>query len=69
MVKLADALQVTLDELVGREPPTSEVKLHNHELGRLYREVDHLPDEDQQALILVIDSLIRKAQIQKVAAR
>ena len=66
VVKIADVLQVTLDELVGRTGPSSEVRLHNHDLDRLYREVDNLPDEDQHALLLVIDSFIKKAQMSKL---
>lgn len=67
VVKLADVLHVSLDELVGRTPPSSEIQLHNPELNRLYRRVDELPDQDQQALALVIDSFIRKARFNKVA--
>lgn len=68
VVKIADVLQVTLDELVGRTPPSNEIKIHNHELNRLYQQVDNLPDIDQQALVLVIDSFIKKSQMSKVVS-
>ncbi len=45
---------------------TTEPKLHNYELLNLYPQVDTLPDEDQQALVLVIESLVKKAQMGKV---
>ncbi|MBK5091843.1 XRE family transcriptional regulator, partial [Burkholderia sp. R-69927] len=35
----------------------------------LYQQVDSLPDAEQQALILVIDSFVRKTQVQKVMNR
>jgi hypothetical protein len=35
----------------------------------LYQQVDSLPDAEQQALIPVIDSFVRKTQVQKVMSR
>ena len=65
LVKIADILQVTLDELVGRTKEVSDPKIHNNELMSLYHQVDQLPDNEQQALVLVIDSFVRKAQVGK----
>ncbi|MCX2796478.1 hypothetical protein OQJ62_16320 [Microbulbifer thermotolerans] len=65
----ADVLQVTLDELVGRKPPSEEVKLKNYELHILCQQADNLPDADQQALILVIDSFVKKSQMAKVMGK
>ncbi|CAE6737096.1 hypothetical protein R69749_02057 [Paraburkholderia domus] len=69
VVRIADILQVTLDELAGRTPAPAEPKIHNQELLSLYQQVDSLPDAEQQALILVIDSFVRKTQVQKVMNR
>ncbi|MGL6161395.1 hypothetical protein [Microbulbifer sp.] len=44
------------DELAGRKEP-SEPKIHNPELYSLYQQVDHLSDEEQRALILVMTAL------------
>ena len=66
VVKIADILQISLDELAGRTETTSEPKIHNYELLNLYHQVDDLPDEEQQALVLVIDSFIKKTQMSKV---
>jgi antitoxin component of RelBE/YafQ-DinJ toxin-antitoxin module len=68
-VRIADILQITLDELAGRAPMPADPKIHNQELLSLYQQVDSLPDAEQQALILVIDSFVRKTQVQKVVNR
>jgi transcriptional regulator with XRE-family HTH domain len=69
VVRIADILQVTLDELAGRTPAPAEPRIHNHELLSLYQQVDSLPDAEQQALILVIDSFVKKTQVQRVVNR
>jgi transcriptional regulator with XRE-family HTH domain len=69
VVRIADILQVTLDELAGRTPAAAEPRIHNQELLNLYQQVDSLPDAEQQALIPVIDSFVRKTQVQKVMSR
>ena len=69
VVKIADILNVTLDELAGRqEPGTGDARIHNPELHRLYQKVDHLSDEDQKALVIVLDSLVKRAQVSRVMA-
>jgi transcriptional regulator with XRE-family HTH domain len=69
VVKIADILQVSLDELAGRSASISEPKIHNTELLNLYQQVDSLPDAEQQALILVIDGLVKKAQMERVVGK
>ena len=69
LVKIADVLQVSLDELVGRKPASSEVRIRNHELNSLWQQADTLPDAEQQALILVIDSFVKKSQVEKVVGK
>lgn len=66
LVKLADLLQVSLDELVGRTAARLERTIRNHELHRLVQKADDLPDGDQQALIAVLDGLVRKTEMAKV---
>ncbi len=56
-------------ELTGRTQDIAEPKIHNYELFNLYYQVDDLPDVDQQALILVIDNFIKKAQMCKVMGK
>jgi transcriptional regulator with XRE-family HTH domain len=66
IIKIANILNVSIDELAGRKEPTKNIQLHNHELQSLYQQVDVLSDEDQQALILVIDSFVRKTHMARV---
>jgi transcriptional regulator with XRE-family HTH domain len=66
LIKIADVLQVTLDELVGRSKLASDIKIRNHELNQLCQQADDLSDADQQALIQVLDGLVKKAQFNKM---
>ncbi len=66
VVKIGDILQVSLDELAGRTENLSEPKIHNSELLNLYHQVDVLSDEEQNALILVIDSFVKRSQMNKI---
>lgn len=69
LVKIADVLQVSLDELVGRKPQSEEARIRNHALHSLWQQADTLPDEEQQALILVINSFVKKSQVEKVIGK
>ena len=69
LIKIADILQVTLDELVGRNNITSQPKIKNHELHQLCQKADQLPDEDQKALILVMDGLVKKTEMTKIIGK
>lgn len=68
VVRIAQLLQVSLDELVGLEAMHSAPAVHNPKLAALYQQVDTLSDEDQQALVVLLDSLIKRAQMSKVLA-
>lgn len=68
LIKIADVLNITLDELTGRSKATQAPVVHNPKLHSLLQEVDKLPDEDQQALIILMDSLVKRAQINRVLA-
>lgn len=67
LLRLADVLDISLDELVGREPVNEDSAIHNHELHQLVRQVDQLSDDDQRALIAVMDGLVKRTQISKIA--
>ena len=69
VMRIADILQVSLDELAGRSVSITEPKIHNTELLNLYQQVDSLPDASQQALVLVIDGMVKQAQMEKVVGR
>jgi hypothetical protein len=42
-----------------------QLKIHNPELHRLYQKADHLADEDQKALLVVLDSLVKRSRIRR----
>jgi transcriptional regulator with XRE-family HTH domain len=68
IVQLAELLGVTLDELAGRTETAAEPVIRNHELQRLYRKVDQLSDEDQRALVIVLDSLVKRSRVSRMMA-
>lgn len=68
VVRIAQVLQISLDTLVGLEPPKEETRIHNPRLHALYQQMDGLCDEDQQALIVLMDSLVKRAQMNKLLA-
>jgi transcriptional regulator with XRE-family HTH domain len=68
IVRLADILGVTLDEMAGRTDSPTQATIRNPELNRLYRKVDQLSDEDQKALLVVLDSLVKRSRVDQVMA-
>jgi transcriptional regulator with XRE-family HTH domain len=68
VVKIADILDVSLDELAGRKEINGDANIHNPELHRLYKKVDQLSDEDQKALVIVLDSLVKRSKVSRVMA-
>jgi len=63
LVRIADILSVTLDELVGRAESDPEPQIRNPRLRELYDQIHRLSDEDQQALVILLDSLVKRSQI------
>ncbi len=68
VVKIADILDVSLDELAGRTETNDQTAIHNPELHRLYQKVDQLSDEDQKALVILLDSLVKRSRVDQVMA-
>ena len=68
IVRLADILGVTLDEMAGRTDAPTQATIRNPELNRLYKKVDLLSDEDQSALVVVLDSLVKRSRVDQVMA-
>lgn len=66
VVKIADVLQVSLDELAGRKENAGETRIRNAELHELYQHADQLSDEEQRALIVLLDSLMKRSQIDRI---
>lgn len=68
LVKLADALEVTVDYLVREGVPRQN--LDGHELGALggrLAELSELSDEDRAALLNVLDGLLAKSRLKALA--
>ena len=68
VVRIAQILQISLDELTGLQAVKSAPKAHNPKLHALYEQMDALSDEDQQALIILMDSLVKRSRMSKVLA-
>ena len=68
IVRIAEMLGVSLDELAGRAGAPSPPSIRNHELHRLYQKVDLLSDEDQKALMVVLDSLVKRSSVSRLMA-
>ena len=65
---MSDILNINLDELAGTRETDPEARIHNPELHRLYRKVGQLSDEDRKALVVVPDSLVKRAHVARVMA-
>jgi hypothetical protein len=58
-----------VDTLVGLEEIKADAaRVHNPRLHALYQQMDGLSDEDQQALIILMDSLMKRSQMSKLLA-
>src|ERR1700754_4248713 len=60
VIRMADALEVSLDYLVGK----TDMELDSSTLNRI-REVTALPDEDRKQVFMVVDALIRDFKTKK----
>lgn len=64
LMKLADALEASLDYLVSEtEEDVKEVKIEDKNLAQRIKLIDSLEPDDRQALIRVIDSMLTKKKI------
>lgn len=68
MVRLAEVLEVTLDQLAKGDEASSgqSFEISNRRLAELCRRVDALSREDQDVICHVMDSLVRKEQIKAI---
>lgn len=70
MVRLAEVLEVSLDQLVKGEDAAAaraSFEIRNKRLQELARKVDSLGREDQDVVCHVMDSLIRKEHLKALA--
>ena len=63
VIRMADALEVSLDFLVGK----TDMELDSSTINRI-REVTALPDEDRKQVFMVVDALVRDFKAKKAYA-
>lgn len=67
LLEMARVLQVSMDQLFGDIAP-DEAQVKNLRLLRRFRELEALPKDDQETAVKLIDALVAKGKIRKIAA-
>lgn len=67
LVKLADALDITVDHLLTGNP-VEETPLANDRLFRRFKALETLVEEDREAVIRVIDAMIANRRVTSALA-
>ena len=63
LIKLSQIFEVSLDYLVLGEKEIDTEEIKNRELLKRVQQIDQLSEEEQNALILVMDTFIRKSRL------
>jgi len=58
-----------MDELIGRIDSTTEPAIRNPELHEFLQQVDQLPDFEQQIAVVMLDGLVKKNQMERLASK
>ena len=66
LTKIADALEQTLDQLVKNSEGEPEVHIRNKSLAERMRLVDSLEEDDRNALIHMIDTMLTKQRMKEL---
>ncbi len=66
LIKIADVLNATLDELTGCCQAIQPPMVQNPKSRVLLQEMDNLADENQQALLILMDSLVKRSRINRI---
>ena len=69
MVKLSDALDVTLDYLLKNDKKRIADKIKDTELIDQFIEVDSLPEKDRQILKALLEAFIKKHRFEELAMK
>ncbi len=64
--RIADVLESTLDQLVNNDSSGAEVKIRDKSLAERMRLVDSLDEEDRNALIHMIDTMLTKQRMKEL---
>lgn len=69
LIKLADALEVSIDGLVrGSEEDFKEIKIEDKNMAERIKLLNTMDPEDRQAVIRVIDAMLTKKKILRIVA-
>lgn len=60
LIPLAEALKISIDELLGYKPLKNEPLIKNRNLLRRLKEFDQLSRQDQKVILRYIDAIINK---------
>lgn len=66
LTRIADALERTLDQLVKNSEAGSEVHIRDKSLSERMRLVDALDEDDRNALIHMIDTMLTKQRMKEL---
>ena len=67
MIKLAKAFGISLDDLIFDNRKIDLSEIPNQELVKRFDKICELNEESQKALILIMDGLIKKQQLEELA--
>lgn len=67
LTRLARALQVTTDELIGQDPRPIRGNPRNLRLWRKLSRVEQLSPEEQKAVVQIIDTMLRRPRSGRAA--
>ncbi len=69
LARLADALDVTVDDLLGRRPLKRPPPPRNSRLWRKLREIEKLPAPDRKAVLRMVDGLLARQRLNEKGNR
>lgn len=61
---MAEALEITIDELTADQPAT--IELQDPQLLRSFQKAQNLPQEDKAIIVRMIDALTTKQRMEQV---
>ena len=68
MIKLARAFNTSLDYLAFDDMPKIPLTFKYNNLITKFEVLDELPEEDKKALLILIDAIIAKNKLKKLAS-
>jgi transcriptional regulator with XRE-family HTH domain len=69
LVRIAEALEVNLDYLLRDVALAAEARIRDPELLERFAEIEGLPDNEREALKLVLEAFITKHRVQEIAGQ